>query len=100
MDAYHCQGLPGRSDEGIGVIVRTEGAGPQGNPTLLVTRRRGEPARLLLRRNARILEMRARVALSISWGDMSWGDVDMPEVPSCHRLLRPRQRGSSLFPFS
>jgi hypothetical protein len=100
MDAYRCEGLPGRGDEGIGVIVRPEGAGLQGNPTLLVAGRRGEPAPILLRRNARILGMRARIALSSSSGDMSWGNVDMPEVTSCHRLLRPRQRGSSLSPLS
>ena len=71
MDAYHCGGLPGRSDEGIGVIVRPEGAGPQGNPTLLVAGRRGEPAPILPRRNARVLGMRALAALSISSDDMS-----------------------------
>ncbi len=100
MDAYHCEGLAGRGDERIGVIARPEGAGPEGNPTLLVAGRRGETARILPRRNARILWMRARLALSISSGAMSWGDVDMPELTSCHRLLRPRQRGSSLSPFS
>lgn len=71
MDAYRCEGLPRRGDEGIGVIVRPEGAGPKANPTLLVAGRRGEPARNLPRRNARILGMRARVALSISSSDMS-----------------------------